>query len=129
MRFELIVFVLLIGVSRASSPNSLASKWSTLEIAIRSRFSTAFDQTLADNLASFLNQTFERTISSSCKDSLIDLVNSLRAMDLWAVKSEFLEFLKRFDTHFKIQMLSITLAELLEPIRMTEETPKLSEVD
>ena len=80
----------------ASSPNAFSSKWSSLEIAIRSRFSNVFDRKLADDLGSFLNQTFENEISTSCKDSLIDLVNSLGKMDFWAVKSKSL-FFQTFD--------------------------------
>lgn len=89
MRFEFILLVLLVGVcSASSSSNYFVSKWSTLEAAIKSRFHTVFDQNLADYLNAFLNQTFESQISAQCKDSLIELVDSLRDMDLWAVKSE-----------------------------------------
>lgn len=106
MRFHLLVIFLvaLLGTlsnASTSQPNYFVSKWSNLEVAIRSRFNSIFDRQLANNLSSYLNQTFESEISSTCKQSLLDLVNSLQQMDLWAIKS------KSFKTFwFKLNLIA-----------------------
>ena len=89
MLIKLMFLVFFIENALCSSSDSIESKWSKFEIAIKNQFKQFFDQQLVSNLNTVLNNKYESEISSTCKTSLIKLIGSLGEMEPWAIKSKF----------------------------------------